>query len=144
MSIRPIPVQRGGEGARPRKVGDVRVDVVAVITDALAEQAPVVALQQLLGNAFELVEEHVPRLHALFEARRLVHVRVSDREAHQMVDAAAHRGRGDPRQRCTPVVGDDVRARDLQSPEQRGDVADDVDDLVVTHRGRLARVSESA
>ena len=108
VQVRPVPVEPRGERAGPRELLDVAVGV-AVVAQPLAEQAPVVALQELLGDALELEQELVPRGLALADRALRERARVADGHRHELAHAFRMRGGEQPRDKRAEVVPDDVR-----------------------------------
>src|SRR5439155_16849115 len=78
VQVRAVPVQRGSQRTGTRELREVPLDV-AFAAHPLARELPVVALEQLLRNAFELEEQHVPRLLPLLHRLLSVRARVADR-----------------------------------------------------------------
>src|SRR5439155_3298136 len=114
-----------------RELREVPLDV-AFAAHPLARELPVVALEQLLRNAFELEEQHVPRLLPLLHRLLSVRARVADRHYDEAFHPLRHEAGERPRETGAPVVPDDVRPLDLERVEDRDDVRDEA-----PHRIRL-------
>ena len=100
---------------------------------------PVVVGQPLLGHAFELEQQHVPRLLALGVTGGDERGGVAHRQRHQVVDAVGQQRAERPRQRGTPVVAHDVGALDAQGVEDGHHVSGQVRDGVGLHLRGLVR-----
>ena len=134
--------ERGGQRSGFAQCGDVALHV-GTVRVALAELAPLMSRQQLLGHALELVEEHVPRTATLLDRRLVKYAGVSDGDRHEMVDPGGHERGERPRHRGTPVVTNHVGALDPDGSVERGQVAQDPRHAVVLDADRFARSTEA-
>jgi hypothetical protein len=115
-----------------------------VLAQPLAQQAPVVALQQLLRDALELEQQHVPGLLALLDRGLRERARVPDRKHDEPLDPLGNERRQPPRHRGPEVVADDLGALDAERIQHGDHVGDAVPDRVVGDVLGLRRVAEAA
>src|SRR3954451_3305625 len=118
VQVRAVPVQPRGQRAGLRQLLDVAVGVT-VVAQPLPEQAPVVAPEQLLGEAFELEQQLVPRRLALSHRTPRERARMADGHHDQAIHAMGMNGGEQPCHQGAEVVPDDVRPLDLELIQYR-------------------------
>lgn len=84
--VRAVPIEGRGQGIRPREICDIPFDL-GCAAEHFAKEAPVVALQQLLGDIDELEKQHIPRLLALRDRDVSTRCGMADGQCNEMVDA---------------------------------------------------------
>src|SRR5215469_8024628 len=136
-----VPVQRGGQRAGARQVGDRAVDVL-VTGGHLAEQGPVLVPECVLRDALELDEQLVPGHLALAHGRGRGRVRHGDRG--ERPDPVREEHRGEPGYPRAPVVPDDVRRRGVGGVEDRRHVGDRVAQPIAVLAFRAGAAPEAA
>lgn len=81
----PDTSERRGERTRLREILDVAIDIASPL-EQLAQQIPVVLLDQLFRQSLELEEQAVPTFLELFKGRAAARAGMPDRDHHQAVD----------------------------------------------------------
>jgi hypothetical protein len=138
-----VPAQPSGESSFATELGDVLVDV-AVVAQPLAEELPVVAHEQALGDVLELKEQRVPGLLPLLDGSPLRRARVPDGHGDQVVDALRMEGREQPRDDSSEVMADHMGALCPELVKDAEHVGHAVPDPVVLHRRRPAGLAAAA